>query len=462
MSISKILEENENIQFQLTDELIEQVELLVEQQNDKELQKLLKEFHYADIAEILDELNLEEAMYVIKLLDSETTSDVLMELDEDNREKVLKNLSNKEIAEEVEELDTDDAADIIAELPEDRQQQVISHIEDEEHKEEIRELLSYDEDTAGGLMAKELVKVYETWTVAGCLRRIRGQAKEVTRVHSIYVVDKQNRLIGRLSLKDLIVAKSEQKIADIYIKSVDSVNVHDEAEDVARVMQKYDLEAIPVVDNNQRLLGRITIDDIVDVMKEEAEKDYQLAAGITSDVEADDSIWELTKARLPWLLIGMFGGIGAASIINGFSDAMLKFPALMLFIPLIQATAGNVGVQSSAIVVQGLANDSIDGKLVSRLFKEFLLGLVNGLAIAIIVLFISHFIFKTTYYESLTICIALIAVIIMAALIGTFIPIFLDKRGVDPAVATGPFITTSNDVFGILIYFLIAKIIIGF
>jgi magnesium transporter len=276
------------------------------------------------------------------------------------------------------------------------------------------------------------------------------------------VVNKQNRLIGRLSLKDLIVAKSDQKIADIYIKSVDSVNVHDEAEDVARVMQKYDLEAIPVVDNNQRLLGRITIDDIVDVMKEEAEKDYQLAAGITSVVEADDSIMELTKARLPWLLIGMFGGIGAASIINGFSDAMLKFPALMLFIPLIQATAGNVGVQSSAIVVQGLANDSIDGKILSRLFKEFLLGLVNGLAIAIIVLIISHFVFDTSYYESLTICIALIAVIIMAALIGTFIPIFLDKRGIDPAVATGPFITTSNDVFGILIYFLIAKIIIGF
>jgi magnesium transporter len=457
-----LIEENENIQFQLSDELIEQVETLVEQKNDKELQKLLKEFHYADIAEILDELNLEEAMYVIKLLDSETTSDVLMELDEDNREKVLKNLSNKEIAEEVEELDTDDAADIISELPEERQQLVISHIEDEEHKEEIRELLAYDEDTAGGLMAKELVKVYETWTVAGCLRRIRGQAKEVTRVHSIYVVNKQNRLIGRLSLKDLIVAKSDQKIADIYIKSVDSVNVHDEAEDVARVMQKYDLEAIPVVDNNQRLLGRITIDDIVDVMKEEAEKDYQLAAGITSVVEADDSIMELTKARLPWLLIGMFGGIGAASIINGFSDAMLKFPALMLFIPLIQATAGNVGVQSSAIVVQGLANDSIDGKILSRLFKEFLLGLVNGLAIAIIVLIISHFVFDTSYYESLTICIALIAVIIMAALIGTFIPIFLDKRGIDPAVATGPFITTSNDVFGILIYFLIAKIIIGF
>lgn len=455
-------EEIENIQFELTDDLINQVERLIEVNDDKALQKLLKDFHYADIAEILDELDLDEAVYIIKLLDSETTADILMELDEDNREKVLRNLSSKEIADEIGELDTDDAADIISELPEERKREVISHIEDEEHKAEIEELLAYDEDTAGGLMAKELVKVYETWTVAGCLRRIRGQAKEVTRVHSIYVVDKQNRLVGRLSLKDLIVAKSDQRIAELSNSSVDYVNVHDDAEDVARVMQKYDLEAIPVVDDNQILLGRITIDDIVDVMKEEAEKDYQLAAGITADVEADDNIWELTKARLPWLLIGMFGGIGAASIISGFNDAMLKFPALLMFIPLIQATAGNVGVQSSAIVVQGLANDSIDGSVLSRLFKEFLLGLVNGLAIACIVLPISHFAFDTTYLESLTICVALISVIIMAALIGTFIPIFLDKRGIDAAVATGPFITTSNDVFGILMYFLIAKLILGF
>lgn len=455
-------EEKENIQFELTDDLITQVEQLIEQKNDKELRRLLKEFHYADVAEILDEVNIDDAMYVIKLLDSETTSDILMELDDDNREKVLEQLSAKEIAEEIEELDTDDAADMISELSEERQREVIFHIEDEDHKAEITELLKYDEDTAGGLMAKELVKVYETWTVAGCLRRIRGQAKDVTRVHSIYVVNKKNKLIGRLSLKDLIVAKSEDKIADIYIKSVDYVKVDEDPEEVARVMAKYDLEAIPVVDENMTLLGRITIDDIVDVLKEEAEKDYQLAAGITGDVEADDSIWELTRARLPWLLIGMFGGIGAASIISGFSDAMLKFPALLMFVPLIQATAGNVGVQSSAIVVQGLANDSLDGSLFNRLLKESLLGLVNGIAIAVIVLFISHFAFNTTYYESLTICVALVAVIIMAALIGTFIPIFLDKRGIDAAVATGPFITTSNDVFGILMYFLIAKMILGF
>ncbi|WP_159018983.1 magnesium transporter [Algibacter sp. L3A6] len=455
-------EETENIQFQLTKELIEQVEQLIANKSDNELKELLDEFHHADIAEILDEIDLEEAMYVIKLLDSETTSDILMELDEDNREKVLRNLSAKEIAEEIEELDTDDAADIIAELPESRQQEVIAQIIDEEHKAEINELLAYDEDTAGGLMAKELVKVYDTWTVAGCLRRIRVQAEEVTRVHSVYVVNKQGKLVGRLSLKDLIVAKNEQKIADIYISSVDSVNVHDDVEVVAQVMAKYDLEAIPVVDGKQILLGRITIDDIVDVIKEEAEKDYQLAAGISQDVEADDSVWELTKARLPWLLIGMFGGLGAASIISGFTGAMLKYTELLLFIPLIQATAGNVGVQSSAIVVQGLANNTIKGKLLKRLLKEFSLGLVNGVAIALIVLLISHFGFKTSYLVSMTIGIALITVIIMAALIGTFVPIILDKRGVDPAIATGPFITTSNDIFGILIYFLIAKAILGF
>ncbi|TYB76044.1 magnesium transporter [Bizionia gelidisalsuginis] len=457
-----MIEQNENTQFELTDELVALVEQLIASQSDTELHTLLNEFHHADIAEILDEVGLEDATYVIKLLDSETTSEILMELNEDNREKILKTLSAKEIAEEVEELDTDDAADIISELPESRQLEVISNIENAAHKAEIKELLAYDQDTAGGLMGKELVKVYENWTVAGCLRRIRGQAKDVKRVHSIYVVDRQNKLIGRLSLKDLIVAKSDQKIADIYIKSVDYVNVEEGAEEVAKIMQKYDLEAIPVVNDNQTLLGRITIDDIVDVIREEADRDYQMAAGISQGVEADDSIWKLTKARLPWLLIGVFGGLGAASIIEYFNEAMGSFIVLLSFVPLIQATAGNVGVQSSAIVVQGLANDSVDSNIVKRLLKEFFLAIVNGFAIATVALFITHFVFGTPYIVSITIGIALISVIIMAALIGTFIPFFLDKRGIDPAVATGPFITTSNDVFGILTYFLIAKLILGF
>ena len=450
----------DNIQFQLTDELIENVEILVENKNDKELVKLLNEFHYADIAEILDELDLDDSIYVIKLLDSETTSDILTELDEDTREKVLKNLSAKEIAEEVEELDTDDAADIIAELPEERQEEVISKIEDEEHREEITELLKYEDDTAGGLMAKELVKVYETWTVAGCLRRIRGQAKEVTRVHSIYVVNKEEKLIGRLSLKDLIVAKNDQKIADIAKDNVDFVNVIDDVEDVAKVMAKYDLEAIPVVDDSQTLLGRITIDDIVDVLKEEAEKDYQLAAGITQDVDSDDSIIELTRARLPWLFLGLIGGVGAFVIMEGFQEAFNQYAVLFFFTPLIAAMAGNVGVQSSAIIVQGLANDDIKGSINRRLLKEMSLATLNGIILAAF-LFLFVWVYIGEIDKAIAISASLVAVIIIAGLIGTFVPLFLDKRGIDPAIATGPFITTSNDILGILLYFWIAKLILG-
>ncbi|KAA5828211.1 magnesium transporter [Algibacter amylolyticus] len=451
------------MQFQLTDELIEQVELFIEQENDKELKKFLDEFHYADIAEILDELNLEQAMYVIKLLDSETTSDILMELDEDNREKVLKNLSAKEIAEEVEELDTDDAADIIAELSESRQKDVIAQIIDDEHRAEITELLAYDEDTAGGLMAKELVKVYETWTVAGCMRRIRGQAKEVTRVHSIYVVNKEEKLIGRLSLKDLIVAKSDQKISEIVKVNVDYVNVNEKVEEVGRIMAKYDLEAIPVIqsDDNKILLGRITIDDIVDVLKEEAEKDYQMAAGITGDVEADDSILELTRARLPWLFLGLLGGIGAFLIMEGFEGLFTgEAVVLFFFTPLIAAMAGNVGVQSSAIIVQGLANDDVRGSVNSRLIKEMLLAALNGTILAIF-LFLFVWAVKGEMLVAFAISVSLVAVIVIAGLIGTFVPLFLNKRGIDPAIATGPFITTSNDILGILLYFLIAKSILG-
>ncbi len=446
--------------FEITKELLENVALYVDNGNDKALSKLFDGVHYADIAEVLDQISFDEAIYVIKLLDSETTSDILSELDEDVSSKILENLSVKEIAEEVAELDTDDAVDLLGELPEDRKENVIAQIEDDELVADIQELLNYEDDSAGGLMAKELVKVYETWTVAGCLRKIRAQAKNVTRVHSIYVVDKQERLIGRLSLKDLLIAKNESKIAEIFIPKVDYVFVDADAEEVAKVMAKYDLEALPVVNENMVLLGRITIDDIVDVIKEEAEKDYQLAAGITQDVDSDDSIFHLTKARIPWLFLGLIGGIGAFLIMEGFQDSFKKNAVLFFFTPLIAAMAGNVGVQSSAIIVQGLANDDVKGSINNRLIKEMLLAALNGLILAVF-LFLFIWLYNGEMQKSLAISVSLIVVIIVAGLIGTFIPLFLNKRGIDPAIATGPFITTSNDIFGILIYFWIAKLIIG-
>ena len=446
--------------FEITSEFLENLSKLIEIKKDSAIKKLFEEVHYADIAEVLDEVNFDEAIYIIKLLDSEKTSEILTELDEDTRTRILENLSAKEIAEEISEMDTDDAADIIAELSEERQKNVINALEDIEHAADIKELLSYKDNTAGALMAKELVKVYETWTVAGCLRRIRGQAKEVSRVHSIYVVDKKERLVGRLSLKDLIVAKNDQKIADIYISAVDAVNVNEDDEEVAKIMSKYDLEAIPVVDDNNVLLGRITIDDIVDVLKEEADRDYQLAAGLTQDVDSDDTIFVLTKARLPWLFLGLIGGVGAFLIMEGFQGVFTKYAALFFFTPLIAAMAGNVGVQSSAIIVQGLANDEVKGSINSRLLKEMLLATLNGVILALF-LFAFVWVYEGKIDTALAIAVSLVVVIIMAGLIGTFVPLFLDKRGIDPAIATGPFITTSNDIFGILIYFLIAKLILG-
>ncbi len=446
--------------FKLTDELVEQIQSLIQHQNDKELRALMKEIHYADVAEIGNELEGDEATYLIKLLDSEKTSDILTELDEDVREEILKNLSPKEIAEEIEELDTDDAADIVGELPKEIVNEVISEIEDREHAKDIVDLLRYQEDSAGGLMAKELVKVFEHWTVTKCVKEMRVQAEYVTRVHSIYVVDKEEKLKGRLSLKDLLTVSTETHISEIYIPKVDSVNVNEKPEEVAKIMSKYDLEAIPVVDEIGRLVGRITIDDIIDVIREEADKDYQLAAGISQDVEADDSIWELTRARLPWLILGLFGGAAAAVIMGGFEEMFSKYTVLFLFTPLIAAMAGNVGVQSSAIIVQGLANDDIKGSIGNRLIKEMLLALLNGVILAALLLLFTWF-WKGDFTTALAISTSLIAVIVVAGFIGTFTPLFLHKKGIDPAIATGPFITTSNDIFGILIYFWIAKMILG-
>ena len=397
---------------------------------------------------------------MIKLLDSEKTSDVLTELDEDVREAILSNLSSKEIASELEELDTDDAADIVAELPKEIVQEVISEISDREHARDIVDLLRYDENSAGGLMAKELVKVNENWTVLTCVKEMRQQAENVTRVHSIYVVDDNGILRGRLSLKDLLTASTKAPISEIYIPKVDSVNVNEKPEEVAKIMSKYDLEAIPVIDEIGRLVGRITIDDIIDVIREEADKDYQLAAGISQDVEADDSIWELTRARLPWLFLGLMGGVGAAGIMGGFEAMISQHAILFFFTPLIAAMAGNVGVQSSAIIVQGLANDDLKGSVGNRLLKELLLATLNGLILAVVLL-IFTWVWKGNFSTALAISISLIVVIIVAGIIGTFIPLFLHKRGIDPAIATGPFITTSNDIFGILIYFWIARVVLG-
>ena len=449
--------------FELSKELIDNISDLILNKNNKEIKKIVRNLHYADLAELVNELKFDESLYLLKLIDSDKTSDVLTELDDDLRERVLKEFSEKEIAGEIKELDSDDAVDILSELSEEKKEKVISLIKDENITENIRELLNYDEDTAGGLMAKELISVNENWSVLKCLREIRKQAKDITRVHSIYVLNKKEELIGRLSLKDLIMSPSKKKIKQIYIPKVDYVNVNDSAEDVAKLMRKYDLEAIPVINDDRQLLGRITIDDIVDFIKDEAEEDYLLAAGVSNDVEADDSIFELSKARLPWLILGLFGGLGSVFILESFEEIMASesLRALFFYTPLIAAMAGNVGVQSSAIVVQGLANDVIKGSVLKRLIKEVSLTVLNGIILSLLIIGFGQIV-NQPIEMSLTISVSMIFVIIVAALIGTAVPIILDKLDIDPAIATGPFITTGNDVIGILLFFYTAKIILGF
>ena len=447
----------------VNDIFLNRIKSLIYENKNEVLKKELSNFHHADIAEIIKQISLEEAIHIVKLLESDITAEALAEVDESFREKILSKLSAKEIAEEIEELDTDDAADIVGKLPENLQEKVLSKIEDAEHSQDIRELLNYNEGTAGALMAKELVSVNESLSVINCVRDMRKQAKEVTRVHSIYVTNSKNKLLGRLSLKDLLTANTKAKVKDIYIPNVDFVNVNEDVNEVANIMSKYDLEAIPVVNDKKQLLGRITIDDVLDIIKEEAEKDYQLAAGISKEVEANDNIFQLTRARLPWLFLGLIGGLGSVFILKDFEEIMIKseLRSLFFYTPLIAAMAGNVGVQSSAIIVQGIANQVIKGSLINRLFKEIGLGLINGLILSIVLIIFGEII-NQEMLLSLTVAGSMMSVIIISALVGTFIPIILDKQGIDPAIATGPFITTANDIFGIFLFFYIAKLILGF
>lgn len=451
------------MEVKITKEFITVLTERINEQNAKEVKEMLQDLHPADIAELFDELSTKEQSFVIDLLDNEISADILLELEEDDRKRFLKTLTAKEIAEDViTEMDTDDAVDVINELSDEKKDQVIAQLEDQEHAKEIVDLLRYDEDSAGGLMGKELVKVNINWSVITAVKQMRKQAEDLEEVFSIYVVDEDEKLLGTLSLKRLLTTSANAKVADVYNDKILYVKTYAKDSEVAKVIEKYDLYEVPVVDELMRLVGVITVDDVIDVIREEAEENYQLAAGITQNVDSDDSIWKLTKARLPWLLLALVGSFVAVNVSQSFSDAMNLFPQLFFFTPLVAAMAGNVGVQSSAIIVQGLANNNITGSIWKRLGKEMLLAMLNSVVLALLLLLATHFIMNTSYEISSTIVLALVIVMILASLIGTFIPIMLHKYGVDPAIATGPFITTSNDIFGLLIYFSIAKMILGF
>lgn len=450
-------------QFELTNEFLAKLEEIINA-NDKEgASKIVETLHPADIAEILEELDNKQAQFLFLLLDNELAGDVLAELEEDERKRFIESFPPEIIAKRfIDNMDSDDAADLVGSMSDEQQHEVLSHIEDLEQAGDIVDLLHYDEDTAGGLMGKELVAVNENWTVLTCLRELSRQAENIGEIFYVYVVDDDNVLKGRLSLKKMILSPTSTKINKLYNPDVIFVNTDETAGSVGRIMQKYDLVAIPVVDSIGRLVGRITIDDVVDVIREEAEKDYHMMSGITQDVESSDTIWDQTKARLPWLIIGLFGGMLAAYMISFYQADIALFPATAMFIPVITAMGGNVGIQSSAIVVKGLASNSLGVKnIFQNIIKEIGGALINATICSSIIFVLTLCFNMNSFAMPLTVTISLFTVIIFASLFGTAFPLLLNRINIDPALATGPFITLTNDIIGLNIYLFIGKLILA-
>lgn len=445
--------------FELTREFADSLKTAIEREDNDFILESLEGVNPADITETLEEFTTDESKYIISLLDTQIAAEVISNLEEDTLKRFLRVFSPEGIASFIDYIDSDDAADILNELPLKIREEVISSLSNDEKAEHIVDLMRYDEDVAGGIMAKELVKANLNWTVEQTTEEIRKQAENISKIFSVYVVDDKNKLLGRVSLKKMLLARKGTLIKDIYDDDVISIKTYDEEEEVISVMKKYDLEAIPVVNMQNNLMGRVTIDDVVDVMTEQAEEERQLMAGISEDVEEDDSIWMQTRARVPWLVIGLIGAFFGAEVIGLFESDIAAIPIMAAFIPLITATAGNVAIQSSSIVVQSLANKSVfQDSMAKRLAKVIIVALLNGLLLAALAFAISYF-RRGDLNISLIVAIALTCVVLLASLSGTVTPIILDKLDINPAAASGPFITTFNDILGLAVYFGVAYIL---
>jgi magnesium transporter len=443
--------------FELSKEYLESLREGIELLDNEFIIQSLEGVNVADIAAILDELNMDEAIYVLRLVEHSIAADILIELDEDSLIKVIREMDPIELAALIDEMESDDAADILILMPTKEREDVISHLQAKEKSANILDLLRYDEYSAGGLMAKEFIKANQNWNVIQTIEEIRRQAENVEKIYSIYVVDNRQHLLGRVSLKKIILASSDTKISDIYEPELISVPTHMDGEEVAEIMRKYDLESLPVVNAKNRLVGRITVDDILDLIREQSEEDMQAMTGISADVEESDSVFRISKARLPWLLIGVVGGLMGAKIIGFFEDGLSRYIALASFIPLVAATGGNVGIQSSSLVVQTLASKSVFNDTPwQRFIKGVMIALLNGLVLGIFVFCVVVFIYGFESIFGLTIALAMFCVVLLASFMGTVTPLVLDKFGINPAIASGPFITTANDLLGLAVYFGVA------
>jgi magnesium transporter len=427
---------------------------LIEKEDAAQLKAILSEMHPADIAELCDELDIDEARFVYRQLDNETAADVLIETDEDARKELLEVLPSETIAKKfIDYMDTDDAVDIIQEMDEDKQEEVLSHIEDIEQASDIVDLMQYDENTAGGMMGTEMVVVNENMSMPECLTEMRLQAEDMDEIYNVYVVDNENRLKGVFPLKKMITNPSVSKVKYVMDEDLITTKVDTPIDEVVQLIEKYNLVAVPVIDSIGRLQGQITVDDVIDELREQQEHDYQLASGITADVETTDNVFRQTRARIPWLLIGMFGCILNSMLLGNFEGSFAAHPELLLFIPLIGGTGGNVGTQSSALVVQGLANGSLDtNNIVRQVFKESLVALINASILSLLVF--GYNMIRYGYLAPVTYAVplSLFVLVIIGTLWGTMLPLLFEKIHIDPAIATGPFVQITNDLLGIAIY----------
>ncbi|MGK7396135.1 MAG: magnesium transporter [Candidatus Cyclobacteriaceae bacterium M3_2C_046] len=450
------------IRFELSREYFEWLKDAIEQQRSDDIRQSMEEANPADLASLLDEFDTEESKYVIQNLEEEFAAEVITYIDDDVRQRFLINFEPVEVARYLDHIDSDDAADILNDMPIKFREKIIAALQNDEQATYILELIKYDEDCAGGLMAKELIKASLNWSVVQTIEEIRRQAENVEKIYTVYAVNDRNEFLGRVSLKKIILANDQTKIADLYESDVVAVETFMEAEEVASIMQKYDLEAVPVINVKGKLVGRITIDDVIDVITEMAEQERQMMSGLSEDVEEDDSIWMLTRARLPWLIVGLAGGLIGAQFIGIFEEDIALIPAMAFFIPLITATGGNVGIQSSSIVVQTLAsNDPFYGSYFNRIMKVLIVAIINGVVLAVLV-FSANILIGMDNQIALVVSIALFSVVLLASFMGTITPILLDKVGINPALASGPFITTANDLLGLAVYFAVAHLLYGF
>ncbi len=439
---------------EFTPDYLDKIRNIIAAGDQQAASKILADMHPADIAELYQELDIDEAEFLYKLLDPDTAADVVMELDEEDRKRLLSDMTAEDIAQQfIDHLDTDEAVDLIQELDEEDRDEILSHIDDVEQAGDIIDLLKYDEDTAGGLMGKEMIVVNENWSMPECIKQMRMQAEDLDEIYYVYVVDNEDRLKGILPLKTLLTHPSVSKIKHVMETDPASVKTDTPIDEVALDFEKYDLVAMPVIDSIGRLGGRITVDDVMDQVRESNERDYQLASGISSDVDADDTILAQTKARIPWLLIGIGSGILASIILATFESQLAAVTTLALFIPIIGGTGGNVGVQASAIVVQSLANGTLEIKeFASQLGKEVLIGLLNATVIAGVIFLYNLLMLPGNFAVTLSVAVSLFVVVMFATILGTVVPLTLEKLHINPALATGPFIQISNDIFGLIIY----------